>query len=269
MTGRDVRYAAKTIERWLYRARREPDDPVGVLRRAVRKDCGKMSLQPALLERLAHQYHAYPHWTYQLHYDDLQALVKTDAKLGPLRSYSTLRRYMVAQGLLRKPRLKPKQYPGELRAAQRREQREIRSYETEYVSALWHLDFHHGSLQVVTPRGQRQRPLALGILDDHSRYCVHLQWYLSETTEDLVHGFSQGIQKYGLPRAAMSDNGSAMLAGEFTAGLVPGWSARLAANTRPHAAAPSPNAPIRLRPDGAPGWRLTRAPAQQRPPASA
>jgi len=220
VTGRHVRYAAKTIERWLYRARREQDDPVGVLRRAVRKDCGKVSLKPDLIACLANQYHDYPHWTYQLHYDNLQALVKADANLGPLQSYSTLRRYMVAQGLVRKPRLKPKKYPGELRAAQRRERREIRSYEAEYVGALWHLDFHHGSLQVVTPRGQWQRPLALGILDDHSRYCAHLQWYLSETTEDLVHGFSQGIQKCGLPRAAMSDNGSAMLADEFAEGLL-------------------------------------------------
>lgn len=220
VTGRDVRYTAKTIERWLYRARRERDDPVGVLRRTVRKDCGKMSLQPALLERLADQYHAYPHWTYQLHYDNLQALVKTDATLGPLRSYSTVRRYMVARGLVRKPRPQPKKHPGQWLAALRRERREIRSYETEYVGALWHFDFHHGSLQVVTPRGQWQRPLALGILDDHSRYCPHLQWYLSETTEDLVHGFSQGIQKCGLPRGGMSDNGSAMLAEEFTEGLL-------------------------------------------------
>ncbi|MHB0960417.1 MAG: IS481 family transposase [Pirellulaceae bacterium] len=220
VTGRDVRYAAKTIESWLYRARRERDDPVGVLRRAVRKDCGKVSLKPDLIECLTNQYHDYPHWTYQLHYDNLKALVKADAKLGPLPSYSTLRRCMVAQGLLRKPRLKPKKYPGELLAAQRRERREIRSYEAEYVGALWHLDFHHGSLQVVSPRGLWQRPLALGILDDHSRYCAHLQWYLSETTEDLVHGFSQGIQKCGLPRAAMSDNGSAMLAEEFTEGLL-------------------------------------------------
>ena len=35
-----------------------------------------------------------------------------------------------------------------------------------------------------------------------------------------MHGFSQGIQKCGLPRAAMSDNGSAMLADEFTEGLL-------------------------------------------------
>ncbi len=220
VTGREVRFAAKTLERWLYRARQERDDPVGVLRRAVRKDCGKVSLKPELIECLANQYHDYPHWTYQLHYDNLKALVKTKEVLGPLRSYSTVRRYMVAQGMVRKPRLKPKKHPGELLAALRRERREIRSYEAEYVGALWHLDFHHGSLQVVTPRGQWQRPLALGILDDHSRYCVHLQWYLSETTEDLVHGFSQGIQKCGLPRAAMSDNGSAMLADEFTEGLL-------------------------------------------------
>ena len=220
VTGYDVSFAAKTIERWLYHARQERDDPVGVLRRAVRKDCGKVSLKPDFIECLANQYHDYPHWTYQLHYDNLKALVKSKEVLGPLRSYSTVRRYMVAQGMVRKPRQKPKRHPGELRAAQRRERREIRSYEAEYVGALWHLDFHHGSLQVVTPSGQWERPLALGILDDHSRYCPHLQWYLSETTEDLAHGFSQGIEKCGLPRAAMSDNGGAMLAEEFTEGLL-------------------------------------------------
>jgi transposase InsO family protein len=220
VTGREVRFAAKTIERWLYRARHEHEDPVGVLRQAVRKDCGKVSLKPELIECLANQHHDYPHWTYQLHYDNLKALVKAQEALGRLPSYSTVRRYMAAQGLVRKPRRKPKRWPGELLAAQRRERREIRSYETEYVGALWHLDFHHGSLQVVSPRGQWRRPLALGVLDDHSRYCAHLQWYLSETTEDLAHGFSQAIQKCGLPRAAMSDNGSAMLADEFTEGLL-------------------------------------------------
>jgi hypothetical protein len=48
----------------------------------------------------------------------------------------------------------------------------------------------------------------------------HLQWYLSETAEDLVHGTSQAIQKCGLPRALMTDNGSAMVAEEFTEGLL-------------------------------------------------
>jgi len=220
ISGRDVRFAAKTIEAWFYRARHERDDPVSALRQAVRKDCGKVSLRPALIACLARQYHEYRHWTYQLHYDNLKALVKAEEELGPLPSYSTVRRYMVAQDMVRKPRLKPKARPGQRLAAERRERREIRSYEAEYVGSLWHLDFHHGSLQVVTPRGQWERPLALGILDDHSRLCCHLQWYLSETAEDLVHGLSQAIQKRGLPRALMSDNGSAMLADEFTEGLL-------------------------------------------------
>jgi transposase InsO family protein len=117
-------------------------------------------------------------------------------------------------------RRQPKGRPGQVRAARRRENREIRSYESEYVGSLWHLDFHHGSLKVITDGGQWERPIALGILDDHARLGCHLQWYLSETTEDLVHGFSQGIQKYGLPRAAMSDCGPAMVADEFTEGLL-------------------------------------------------
>ncbi len=220
VSGHDVRFATKTIERWFYRARQERDDPVGVLRRAVRKDCGKVSMKPTLVTSLGKQYHDYRHWTYQLHYDNLKALVKTDEELGPLPSYSTVRRYMVARGMVRKPRLNPKARPGEQLAAQRRERREIRSYEAEYVGSLWHLDFHHGSIKVVTSHGQWERPLALGILDDHSRFGCHLQWYLSETTEDLVHGVSQGIQKCGLPRALMTDNGSAMVADEFTEGLL-------------------------------------------------
>ena len=52
LTGHDVRVAAGTIARWYYTALRQPDDPVGALRRAVRKDCGKISLAAALAERL-------------------------------------------------------------------------------------------------------------------------------------------------------------------------------------------------------------------------
>jgi len=88
------------------------------------------------------------------------------------------------------------------------------------VGSLWHLDFHHGSLKVLTPSGQWQPPIVLGILDDHSRLCCHLQWYLSETAEDLVHGLSQAIQKRGLPRALLTDNGPAMVADEVNKGLL-------------------------------------------------
>ena len=218
VTGRDVQYAAATIERWYYKARNEQHDPVRVLQRAVRKDCGKVSLGLKLAEHLRGQYRDHPHWSYQLHYDNLVSAVKADPSLAPLCSYSTIKRFMQTKGMVRKRR-QPKGRPGEERAARRRENREIRSYESEYVGSLWHLDFHHGSLKVLTGQGQWQRPIALGILDDHSRLCCHLQWYLTETAEDLVHGFSQAVQKRGLPRALLTDNGAAMVSDEFTEGL--------------------------------------------------
>lgn len=220
VTGRDVHFTAVTIERWYYMARRQRDDPVGALRRALRKDYGKVSLSTAVAERLMLQYHNYPHWSYQLHYDNLAALVKANPSLGMPRSYSTVKRYMQAHGLVRKPTPRPKGRPGEARAEERRQTREVRSYEAEYVGSLWHLDFHHGSTKVLTQSGQWLRPIALGILDDHSRLCCHIQWYLSETACDLVHGLSQAIQKRGLPRALLTDNGAAMVAEEVIEGLL-------------------------------------------------
>ncbi len=220
LSGNEVRFAVATIERWYYTARREKDDPVGVLRRTVRKDCGKVSLAAEQVAYLQKQYDDHKHWTYQLHYDNLAAAVKAKPAMGTLRSYCTVRRYMQAHGLVRQPRVRPKGRPGEVLAAQRRESREIRSYEAEYVGSLWHLDFHHGSRKVLTSRGQWQRPIALAILDDHSRLCCHLQWYLGETAEDLVHGLSQAIQKRGLPRALLTDNGAAMVAEEVSEGLL-------------------------------------------------
>jgi transposase InsO family protein len=220
VTGRDVRVAAGTIARWYYIALHQPDDPVGALRRAVRKDCGTIALATALAERLVLQYRDHPDWSYQLHYDNLAALVKADPALGPLRSYSTVKRYMQARGLVRRPKPRPSERPGELRAEKRRQAREVRSYEATHVGALWHLDFHHGSKKVLAPGGQWLRPIALAVLDDHSRLCCHVQWYLSETACDLVHGLSQAIQKRGLPRALLTDNGSAMVAEEFTEGLL-------------------------------------------------
>jgi hypothetical protein len=72
---------------------------------------------------------------------------------------------------------------------------------------------------VLTPRGEWQTPILFGVLDDRSRLACHLQWYLSESAENIAHGLSQAMQKRGLPRSAMSDNGSAMTATEITEGL--------------------------------------------------
>ncbi len=86
-------------------------------------------------------------------------------------------------------------------------------------ATLWHLDFHEGSRPVLVASGQWQKPKLLGVLDDRSRLCCHLQWYLDETAETLIHALSQAFHKRGLPRALPTDNGAAMIAAQTTEGL--------------------------------------------------
>jgi putative transposase len=171
-----------------------------------------------LEDPLQKQYQDYPHWSYQLHADNLAAMVREYPELGEAPSYSTVKRRMKERGWYKKGSSRP-QTAGQKKAQERVEKREVRSYESEYVHALWHLDFHHGR-RLVDVNGQWHTPMALCILDDHSRLCCHIQWYLSETAQALIHGLSQAFCKRGLPRSLMTDNGSAMRADETREGLL-------------------------------------------------
>ena len=71
-----------TLERWLYRARNERHDPVGVLRRKRRGDAGaQVSMTLALRQALLEQYSAHKSWSAQLHRDNLLALAETRPEL--------------------------------------------------------------------------------------------------------------------------------------------------------------------------------------------
>jgi hypothetical protein len=148
-------------------------------------------------------------------------LAEKNPALGAAPSYMTILRYFKASGFVRtrRPGDSDKESAGLALARTKMETREIRSFELEYAGGLWHLDFHHSSLKVVDETGAWIKPLALCVTDDHSRLCCHVQWYTTENTRDLVHGFCQALQKRGLPRALMTDNGSAMNSDEFTTGL--------------------------------------------------
>jgi len=220
ISGRPVQFGLSTIERWFYTARNEKKDPVQALRRKIRSDHGQHpSLTPKLRELLVNQYRQHPNWSYQLHADNLAVLIEKEPTPGATPSYSSVVRFMKVHGLIKRPRRGPVHSPGAQATEHRIETREIRSYESQYVNALWHLDFHHGSLRVLLDKGRWVYPLLLGIIDDHSRLCCHAQWYLAEGAEELCHGLCQAFQKRALPRALMSDNGSAMLAAETTEGL--------------------------------------------------
>ena len=214
-----VRFGVSTIERWYYKALNQ-NDPVGVLGRKSRSDLGrKTALSSALLIELSKQYSNFPHWSYKLHADNLIALIKEKPELGNIPSYASVRRRMIERGWYRKKLLRNKT-SGQKKAAERLEQREVRSYDASHVHGLWHLDFHKGKLRVADNHGEWHTPIALCILDDRSRLCCHIQWFLRETAEVLQHGLMQAFMKRGMPRRLMTDNGSAMIAYETMNGLL-------------------------------------------------
>lgn len=214
-TGEPLRYSLSTIERWYYAAKGAAD-PVAVLARKVPSHAGTHATMTAKMAvELEAQYKAHPGWTFQLHHDNLLALIRERPELGRAPSYTTTCRYMKHRGWLRHKK-KPHRASEEVH-----EPRETRSFEVSHTHALWHADFHEGSRKILNAAGEWMTPLLLGVLDDHSRLLCHAQWYLAdgECAEIFIHGLSQAIAKRGLPRALLTDNGSGMIAGETAEGL--------------------------------------------------
>lgn len=220
VTGQPATFGRSTIERWYYMAKNEPRDPVTRLRKQARKDIGRFATVNLALRQLLHaQYADHRSWSYQLHYDNVVARARGDREIGVMPSYATVRRYMRAVGLVRRPKIGGEPTEGTRRAERRLDEREVRSYEHAYVNGLWHSDFHHGRKKVLTEDGTYVTPIALGFVDDHSRLVCHLQWYLAENAENFVHGLMQALQKRRLPRSLMTDNGKALTADEVEQGL--------------------------------------------------
>lgn len=215
-----ITFGFSTIERWYYRAQ-QSEDPVAALSRKVRCDADQCKAICSILSLQLHrQYKAYSHWSYKLHADNLAAWVELEKPESvTIPSYSTVRRYMKRHGWNKK-RSRKTMTKGQKKAADRLEQREVRSYESEFVHGLWHLDFHQGKRRVVDANGRWRTPIALCILDDCSRLCCHIQWYFAETAENLIHGLTQAFYKRGRPRSLLTDNGAAMIAGETQSGLL-------------------------------------------------
>ena len=152
-SGEPVRFGFSTIKRWYYRALKERSDPVGVLRRKRRAGAGRqIAISDAVKQAILAQYAAHKSWSVALHHDNLAALAETRPELAPVPSYTTLRRFMHANGLDRRRRLTPRRNDGAERAERRVVDREVRGYEASHVNGLWHFDCHYGSRRC-SPRG--------------------------------------------------------------------------------------------------------------------
>ncbi len=81
-----------------------------------------------------------------------------------------------------------------------------RHFEAEHPNGIWQSDVMHGPY--VTVDGKSKKAYLIAIIDDHSRFIIHAEFYLAETRENFLDCLRQGIMKRGLPQILYIDNGS-------------------------------------------------------------
>jgi putative transposase len=81
-----------------------------------------------------------------------------------------------------------------------------RLFEAEHPNEIWQSDVMHGPYVKVD--GKLKKSYLIAIIDDHSRFIVHAEFYLNETRENLLDTLRQAILKRGLPQILYIDNGS-------------------------------------------------------------
>ena len=100
-SGGEASRSIPTIERWYYVAKNS-DNPIDDLATKLRADRGGRMLENSkLAEMIQSQYRDHPAWTRTLHHKNLEVLCAKIQDLGPMPSYSTLKRYMVDKGMVR------------------------------------------------------------------------------------------------------------------------------------------------------------------------
>jgi putative transposase len=81
-----------------------------------------------------------------------------------------------------------------------------RLFEAQYPNEIWQSDVMHGPY--VRVDGKSRKAYLIAIIDDHSRFIIHAEFYLAETRENFLDCLRQGIMKRGLPQILYIDNGS-------------------------------------------------------------
>ncbi len=81
-----------------------------------------------------------------------------------------------------------------------------RHFEALHPNEIWQSDVMHGPH--VKVEGKSRKAYLIAIIDDHSRFIIHAEFYLSESRESFLDCLRQGIMKRGLPQTLYIDNGS-------------------------------------------------------------
>ena len=82
-----------------------------------------------------------------------------------------------------------------------------RKFEAEHINDLWQSDVMHGPM--VRVEGKQRKAYLIAIIDDHSRFIIHAQFYLSEGVDAYLDLLRKALLKRGIPKKLYVDNGSA------------------------------------------------------------
>lgn len=184
-------YSPDAIVQWLYRFRR---GQFAALYDQPRSDKGqKRALDPSAIEALLNLRRLHPQLT-------LPALEQQLLRQGVLQagaySLSTLQRRLAEAGLDRRS----------LRAGAALITGPTKAFELPLPNLLWMADAMNGP--TLKAAGLPcQRTFLFALIDDHSRLCVHGQFYPTERTECFLDCLRQGILARGLPDKLYTDNG--------------------------------------------------------------
>jgi len=104
-------------------------------------------------------------------------------------SPATIGKTLAEEGLVTKPKRKPKKNPAK-----------PRFFERATPNQMWQSD-------IMTFRLGGRNAYLIGYLDDYSRYITALGLYRSQTAEHVIETYRRGISEYGVPKEMLTDNG--------------------------------------------------------------
>jgi putative transposase len=179
--------APATLKSWLKAYNKDGFD--GLIPKA-RNDKGRpRRLGEQELSAIRGKCRAFPNWTVQKLYEDLQA----NDQLGhPPICYNSLLRIIGRENLLP--------------SASRKDVR--KRFEMDAVNDMWICDFMHGP-EVELKNGRTAKSILCAVIDDHSRVIVGAAFSTQETVSTLTVVLKTAFETHGLPRRLYVDNGAA------------------------------------------------------------
>ena len=200
--GRMVRVSPSTVKTWLYRFRKGGFE---ALKPRRRRDRGQpRAISPEIIDRLADLKRQLPARSVSQLIRILEVDPHSGIEPGTLKR-STVHRHLSSLGLTRR-QVEP-------RKAHRR-------FERRAPGDLWQLDQTSGLLLPHPHRvGKWMKTDLFAAVDDHSRACVHCQFYSDAKMPRLEHFTRHALSKAGVPRAIYVDRAGIHVSSHFRGNL--------------------------------------------------